>query len=137
MPEDGFGTFGEGLPRELPDDPAAKWADRAIQALYREFAADAQCPRFVIVVETPPDGEVLTTHFGNRLGLASSGDDEIDTHRLLLMAALAVRRSMSGEIHTRAVKLWDEMQAEFLQKFVHLVPARKPPDPPRKRRNRR
>lgn len=139
MPEDAFGIFGEGMERELPEgDPALAIADRALQAMAREFKDNKQWPRFVVIVETPPEGEVFVKGLpgsSSYVAIASQADDEIDTHRLLLVAALSVRRAMSGETHARAVKMWDDMQAEFAEKFKHWIA--QPPAPPSKAQRQR
>lgn len=95
----------DGMSRE-PDltDPTIVWVDRAIKALIREFSADPKGPRFVVVVETPPDG---------RIGIASTGDDDVDTHRMLTLGASSVRHGMSDADRRRARRFWDKAEAEF------------------------
>lgn len=82
------------------DDAAIKIVDRAIKALAVEFGDDRQVPRFVVVVEAPPDG---------RIGIASTGDDAVDAHRMLALGAGSVRSGMSPETLKRARAQWTQM----------------------------
>lgn len=122
MPKDKFGPYGEGMASEPdPEDVGLAYADRAIKAMAAEFKDDKQVPRFVVVVETPPDGEIFMTHLGGRTAIASTGDDAHDTFRMLMMATLSIRRSMSGEAHARALQWWNEALAEFTAKHPDVV----------------
>jgi hypothetical protein len=92
---------------DRPDltDPAQVFVDRAIKALTNEFRDDEQMPRFVVaVIEYPPEG---------RVALASTGDDEVDTHRILTFAAASVRNGMSDEERRRARARWLSERAGF------------------------
>lgn len=86
------------------NDPSVALVHRAMEAVRREFATDDQVPRFVMVAETPPDG---------RIGVASTGDDEPDTHRMLTLAAASVRSTMTPDDRRRARALWDTLRAGF------------------------
>jgi len=85
-------------------DPGVVYVDRAIKALVAEFAGDEQVPRFVCVVEYPPAG---------RVGIASTGEDGIDTHRMLTLGAAAIRSAMSPTERRRARDHWQLMKAGF------------------------
>lgn len=85
-------------------DPAQMFVHRAMEALKNEFKGDAQLPRFIVVVEMPPDG---------RIGIASTGDDEVDTHRILTLGAAAVSNAMTPEEKTQARKFWSMTRAGF------------------------
>jgi hypothetical protein len=76
----------------------------AIEAVKAAFVGEPQAPRFVMVVELPPVG---------RIAIASTGDDEVDTHRMLAMAAGAVRAGMTPATKRRARQLWDAERAGF------------------------
>lgn len=64
------------------DDPATLEAHRAIEAILREYGAASQIPRFVVMAEVPPDG---------RVGVASTGDNAIDTLRIAVLALGAAK----------------------------------------------
>lgn len=74
---------------DTPDmnEPAIAAAHRGIEAIravdFRDLFGD-QGPRFLVIAETPPDG---------KLGIASTGDDAIDTLRI---AALAFGLAKAG-----------------------------------------
>jgi hypothetical protein len=61
------------------------FAKRVMDAVRAEFAGDEQMPRFVVVIETPPDGDVA---------IASSGDDAADTLRLTFMGSGVASRGV-------------------------------------------
>jgi hypothetical protein len=88
-------------------DPGQVLAERAMMALNREFIADEQVPRFVIVIETPPHG---------RIAIGSTADDDVDIHRLLTLGASAARVSMSDVDKRRARRYWEQSAADFLRR---------------------
>lgn len=139
---DVFGNpYGGGMAKEPDlDDEAQYWVDRVIKALQEHVPNDTARPRFIVVVETPPAGEVfltsipaLTPDGGGRIAVASDADDEIDTHRLLTLAAAGVRHQMSGDTLARAREYWDKNKADVIEMVRNVAP----PPPPRKRGRRR
>lgn len=98
-----------------PGDPAVAFAHRVLRLCKAEFADDDQLPRFVVVVETPPVGEIVVVRpmTQPRIGIASTGDDEIDTHRMLALAAGAIRSGMSESTKAQARMMWQTLRAGF------------------------
>lgn len=88
------------------NDPAQRFAKAAMDGIQASFdpERDQQWPRFVVVIELPP---------GNRIGIASTGDSDVDTHRLLSLGAASTRNAMSPADRRRARRLWDTMRAGF------------------------
>jgi hypothetical protein len=86
------------------DDAAQAFVHRTMEAIKREFDGDPQVPRFVVVVEMPPDG---------RIGIASTGDDNIDTHRMLALGAASVRNTMTPAEKQKARQQWQLARAGF------------------------
>lgn len=87
-----------------PNDCVQMDAHRVIQAVYREYEGDAQVPRFVVVIESPPDG---------RVGIATSADDAVDAHRITTLLAASLRNAMTPEQKAAARIFWDTMRAGF------------------------
>lgn len=94
------------------DDPREAIVHRVITALRAEFSDDEQVPRFVVVAELPPDGAIEIIARGG-IGIASSGDDAIDTHRMLTLAAASVRGGMTEATRVKARELWSLLAAGF------------------------
>lgn len=84
------------------DDLVQVYVDRCIKALMEEFKNDDQVPRFAVVAETPPEGHI---------GIASTGDDAPDVHRMLTLGASSVRNAMTPEQRREARLYWDQMRA--------------------------
>lgn len=97
--------MSEGMrPEPDLDDPVQRIVHRAMTALLAEFDGDAEVPRFAIVAEAPPEG---------RIGIASTGDDSADVHRMLALGAASVRASMGDDQRESARRLWATMKAGF------------------------
>lgn len=73
-----------------PKDPAQVHSHRVMDAIKREYANDPMLPRFVVVIEYPKDEHAKAAGDG-RIALASSGDDPIDTHRMLALGVGAIK----------------------------------------------
>lgn len=87
-----------------PSEPGHELGDRILAAVSRELAGETQLPRLVIMIELPPDG---------RINLISQGDDEVDTYRMLALAAAAARAAMKPAERARARAFWKAMDAGF------------------------
>lgn len=96
--------MGELHSEPNPEDPAEAFVDRVIKAIGSEFADDELVPRFTVVVDMPPDG---------RIGIASTGDNAPDIHRMLALGAGSVRRAMTPDELREARHRWTELADLF------------------------
>jgi hypothetical protein len=78
------GAGGDWNDRPDETDPAQVHSHRVMEAIKREYASDPLMPRFVVVIEYPKDALAKVAADG-RIALASTGDDPLDTHRLLAL----------------------------------------------------
>lgn len=61
-----------------------------MEAIKREYASDPMTPRFVVVIEYPKD-PLAKKKADGRIAIASTGDDPLDTHRLLALGIGAIK----------------------------------------------
>lgn len=88
---DGFERGEDGL-RRVPnlDDPGEVHTHRIIKAIEREYGDERPRPRVVVVVEYPGFEGAQTAQDG-RIAVASTGDDALDTHRMLALGIGALK----------------------------------------------